>query len=240
MENHGNRMNSIIIGESGHFSRNSGTPVKKLERSMNHSIDVEAIPSNLKQTSSEGAVFLFKEKNAEFMVKGNAREVVQENAWTSRLDLPLHSNGDSRRILEPPLIATRPPSGLQLSRKSLLQQEQMISKVDSPRYGHIPTAFSGLEPTQSLDRTSSISSTWSSLEGHVTEDFLDYSEAESRFLEANREYSESSMLDMVRRDQYPDLGLQRQTYMDFANFALSSKFQVSFLISNARLSFDIF
>lgn len=222
MDVYGNRNGE----ESGHFARNGSTPVKKLERSMKHSINVESIPTNLKQSSSEGAVFVFKEMNADFLVKGAAREVVEENVWTSRLDLPAHSNGDSRRILEPPLIPTKPPSGMRPGRKTMLQQEQMI--LNSPKYGHIQTAFSGPEPTQSLDRTSSISSTWSSLDGHVTDDILDFNEAESRFLEANTDYSESLLLDMVRKDQYPDLGLQRQTYLDYANFALSSKFQVSF------------
>jgi molybdenum cofactor sulfurtransferase len=220
-------MNLLSIGESGHLSRNGGTPIKKLERSMKHSIDVESIPTNLKKSSSEGAVFFFKDTNAEFNVKGNDREHDREqNLWASRLDLPGHSNGDSRRILEPPLIAARPPSGLQFNRKAQMQQELMYSKVESPRYGYVPTPFSGPEPTQSLDRTSSISS-WSSLDGNVTDDFLDYNEAEQRFIEANKEYSESLMIEMVRREEYPDLGLQRQTYLDYANFALASKFQVS-------------
>lgn len=194
----------------------SGTPVKKLERSMKHSINVEAIPASLKQ--SEGAVFLFKEKE-----KSNGAREENNNGWTSRLDLPLHSNGDSRRMLEPPLTApAKPPTGL---RKSVLSHEAQIiqSTTNSPRLGHSNqvTAFSN-----SLDRTSSISSTWSSLDGHITDDFVDFNEAEARFLEANREYCQTLSLDDVRRDQYPDLGLQRQTYMDHANFALSSKFQV--------------
>lgn len=228
MEIHGNRMDLISLGQSGHLTRNGGTPIKKLERSMKHSIDVESIPTNLKKSASEGAIFLFKDTNAEFNVKGSDQEHNPENLWTSKLDLPVHSNGDSRRILEPPLTATRPPSGLQPNRKAQMQQELMYSKVDSPRYSYPPTPFSGPEPTQSLDRTSSISSTWSSLDGNVADDFLDCNEAEQRFLEANKEYSESLMIEMVRREEYPDLGLQRQTYLDYANFALASKFQVSF------------
>ena len=227
MEIHSNRMDFLSLGESDHL-RNGGTPIKKLERSMKHSIDVESIPANLKRSASEGAVFVFKDTNAEFNGKGNDRAHSPDNLWTSKLDGPQHSNGDSRRILEPPLSAPRPPSGLQPNRKALMQQELMYSKVDSPRYNYISSPFSGPEPTQSLDRTSSISSTWSSLDGNVLDDFLDYNEAEQRFLEANKEYSESLMIEMVRREEYPDLGTQRQTYLDYANFALASKFQVSF------------
>lgn len=219
MEIHGARM-------SGHLSPYGGTPTKKLERSMKHSIDVESIPVSLKKSTSEGATFFFQDTSPKIKI---GRERVTENLWMSKLDLPLHSNGDSRRILEPPVVAARPPSGLQSNRKALIQQELMNSKVESPRYGYCPSPspFSGPESSQSLDRTSSISSTWSSLDANVTEDFLDYNEAEQRFLDANKEYGESLMIDMVRRDEYPDLGLQRQTYMDYANFALASKFQVS-------------
>ncbi|XP_024391522.1 uncharacterized protein [Physcomitrium patens] len=228
MHIHDSRMTFLSPGETGHLSCSNGTPVKKLERSLKHSISADSLnPAALRQSSTEGAVYLFGDKNIEQAMKEKVREYVPENAWISKLDLPQHSNGDSRRTLEPPLtsVTSRPPSGIQPIKKLQLRHDYLNPKVESPRFGysHTPTALSRGDP--SLDRSSSTSSSWSSLDACLNEENPEFIEAEHRFLEANRDYSETLMLEAVRREEYPDLRLQRQTYMDYANFALASKYQ---------------
>lgn len=140
-----------------------------------------------------------------------------------------HSNGDNPRVRELPQksITGKATNGLQTSRKSQLQRDHLNLNNEPARLSnyHIPTPFSCGE--LAIERTSFASSSWSSLETPLNEEYSDYSETEQRFLSINRDYAESLTLEMVRREEYPQLGLQRQTYMDYANFALAPKFQVS-------------
>lgn len=55
---------------------------------------------------------------------------------------------------------------------------------------------------------------------------LPYDDAEERFLEDNESYFLHLSVDNVRRDQYPDLELQRIVYLDYATCPLYSRFQV--------------
>eukprot|EP00249_Psilotum_nudum_P009631 c22054_g1_i1 orf=421-2208(-) len=54
----------------------------------------------------------------------------------------------------------------------------------------------------------------------------DYEEAEEQFLEEYEEYFEYLHLDNIRKEQYSKLETQKIAYLDYANFALFSRFQV--------------
>lgn len=53
-----------------------------------------------------------------------------------------------------------------------------------------------------------------------------FDDAEEEFLEEFEDYFNNLQVDHIRRDQYPKLDLQKLVYLDYASFALYSKFQV--------------
>eukprot|EP00250_Pteridium_aquilinum_P008713 c18154_g1_i1 orf=100-1776(+) len=53
-----------------------------------------------------------------------------------------------------------------------------------------------------------------------------YEDAEEQFLEDFEDYFEHLHVDNIRKEQYPKLDLQRLVYLDYANFALFSRYQV--------------
>ncbi|KAI5067557.1 hypothetical protein GOP47_0018085 [Adiantum capillus-veneris] len=53
-----------------------------------------------------------------------------------------------------------------------------------------------------------------------------YAEAEEKFLEDFEDYFEHLHVDNIRKEQYPKLDLQRMVYLDHANSALFSQYQV--------------
>ena len=59
---------------------------------------------------------------------------------------------------------------------------------------------------------------------------LTYEDAEEQFLDEFEDYFEHLHVDNIRKEQYPKLDMQRIVYLDYANFALFSKFQVGLCV----------
>ncbi|KAH7315961.1 hypothetical protein KP509_21G072100 [Ceratopteris richardii] len=53
-----------------------------------------------------------------------------------------------------------------------------------------------------------------------------YEDAEELFLEEHEDYFEHLHVDNVRKEQYPNIDLQRLVYLDYASFGLYSRYQV--------------
>lgn len=95
--------------------------------------------------------------------------------------------------------------------------------------------FASYVDTYSVGQASS-SDQWASSKGSssLPEEGLDighpallaYEDAEEQFLEDFEDYFEHLHVDNIRKEQYPKLDLQRIVYLDYANFALFSRFQV--------------
>jgi hypothetical protein len=120
---------------------------------------------------------------------------------------------------------------------------------DSPRSdaggdGSFHADSNGTGPASSSDLWGSSSKGSPSVPGDDSEDgvgaeilagfgnpaLLTFEDAEEQFLEEFEDYFEHLHIDNVRKDQYPKLDLQRIVYLDYANSALFSKFQVEVTI----------
>jgi molybdenum cofactor sulfurtransferase len=205
------------------------TPVKKLERSKKHTINAALIPAEIDRMDSpmHSPVSVTSNKKLSVdTIKEYSQKITRRN-WTAEVDSTLHSNFDSRRGFEPylPPKIINPNNGD--SNRTLASDETLGSCDECTREWCAPCEYN----EEVLDRSLSDCSYTSQDSHNANDDSLNYMDAEERFLEENVEYFETLAVENVRRDQYPKLGLQRHVYMDYASFALSSRFQVNLLFN---------
>ena len=206
------------------------TPVKKLQRSKQHTIDTSLIPSVLDKydsafVSPRSPMSVASRKSME-MFKENSEKDTRKS-WTAEVERAYHSNGDSRRKSLEPVFGFRPHGG---DSSRTVTSESTFSKRDNS--GRSWTLESSTDDDElNMDRSISLASYQSQEEEEeaayeAANEAADYADAEEKFLQANTDFFETLAIENVRRDQYPKLALHRHVYMDYASLALSSRFQV--------------
>lgn len=221
--------NSVLSFAETLFPVHPKTPVKKLERSKKHTINTALIPVDIDLTDSpvHSPVSVTSNKKLSVdVIKEHSQRITRRN-WTAEVDSTLHSNYDSRRGFEPYLPTKIINANNGDSNRTLASDQTLGSCDECTREWCDPCEYNG----ENLDRSPSDRSYASQESVNAHDDSLNYMDAEEKFLEQNVDYFETLAVEDVRRDQYPKLGLQRHVYMDYANFALSSRFQVNLLFN---------